>query len=302
MIKIQEPNRPWEIVHVNWVTCLQPGGDRSYNACLVIVDRFSDTPIFLQCHKDDTALDTALLIWNRVVSWTGIFPNIISDRDPKFSSALWTNLHQLFGTKLSFSTAYPPQTDGLAERMSQTLEDMTSIHDSTNQTPAILERGWNAKLPQDSLRKELVEIHPTAASFKGILEKARKHAVRCMKDSFAYAEDKWDKSHTTPDFKVGYLILAFTTNFNNIKGCKKLKYSFAGHFAIKALHGENAVELELSEELSNKHPTFPVSLIKPYKSSDAENFPLRNKVPQVIPPIESSGIKNITKVLKERKL
>ncbi|MBW0561494.1 hypothetical protein O181_101209 [Austropuccinia psidii MF-1] len=237
IIKIQEPNRPWEIVHVDWVTRLQPGGDRSYNACLVIVDRFSNTPIFLQCHKDDTALDTALLIWNRVVSWTGIFLNIIGDRDPKFSSALWTNLHQLFGTKLSFSTAYHPQTDGLAERMSQTLEDMTYIHDSTNETPAILEKGWNAKLPPDSLRKELVEIHPTAASFKGILEKARKHAVRCMEDSFAYAKDKWDKSHTTPDLKVGYLILASTTNFNHIKGCKKLKYSFAGHFAIKALHG-----------------------------------------------------------------
>ncbi|MBW0514285.1 hypothetical protein O181_054000 [Austropuccinia psidii MF-1] len=48
----------------------------------------------------------------------------MSDRDPKFTSALWTNLHRLFGTKLSFSTAYHPQTDGLAERMIQTLEDM----------------------------------------------------------------------------------------------------------------------------------------------------------------------------------
>ncbi|MBW0583281.1 hypothetical protein O181_122996 [Austropuccinia psidii MF-1] len=75
---------------------------------------------------------------------------MISDRDPKFTSALWTNLHQLFRTKLSFSTSYHPQTDGLAKRMIQTLEDMcnllpalelaykTSIHASTNKTPAIL--------------------------------------------------------------------------------------------------------------------------------------------------------------------
>ncbi|MBW0584848.1 hypothetical protein O181_124563 [Austropuccinia psidii MF-1] len=68
MIKIQEPSRPWEIVHMDWVTGLPPGGDRSYNSFLVIVDRFHKTPIFLPCHKDDTALDTALLIWNRVVS------------------------------------------------------------------------------------------------------------------------------------------------------------------------------------------------------------------------------------------
>ncbi|MBW0591544.1 hypothetical protein O181_131259 [Austropuccinia psidii MF-1] len=153
-------------------------------------------------------MDTALLIWNRVVSWTGIFINIISDRDPNFTSALWTNLHQLFGTRLSFSTAYHSQTDGLAERMIQTLEDMvrrfwayglefkdcdgfthdwctllpaleleykTSIHASTNQTPSIREKGWSPKLPQDFLRKYLLEIHPTAASFKGILDKARMH-------------------------------------------------------------------------------------------------------------------------------
>ncbi|MBW0556054.1 hypothetical protein O181_095769 [Austropuccinia psidii MF-1] len=114
MMKIQEPRRHWEIVHMDWVIGLPLGGDKSYNACLVIVDRFSKTPIFLQCHKDDTTMETALLIWNRVVSWTGIFTNIISDRDPKFTSALWKHLHQFFGTKLSFSTAYHPQADGLA--------------------------------------------------------------------------------------------------------------------------------------------------------------------------------------------
>ncbi|MBW0592952.1 hypothetical protein O181_132667 [Austropuccinia psidii MF-1] len=123
-----------------------------------------------------------------------------------------------------------------------------------------------------------------------------------MEDSFAYDKAKRDKSHATPEFKVGDLVLVSTTNFNNIKGFKRLKDSFAGPLFIKALHGENAVEVELSEELSNKHPTFPVSLIKPYKSSHGEKFPFRNKVPQVIPPIESYGIKKITEVHKEIKL
>ncbi|MBW0546925.1 hypothetical protein O181_086640 [Austropuccinia psidii MF-1] len=213
MIKIQEPSRPWGIVHMDWVTGLPLVGDRSYNSFLVPVDQFSKTPIFLACHKNDTAMDIALLIWNTVIAWTGIFTNIISDRDPKFSSELWTNLHQLFGTKLSFSTTYHPQTDGLDERTIQTLEDIvrgfcayglelkdwdgfnydwctflpelelaykTSMNTSANQTPAIIERGWNPKLPPDSLRKELVEIHPTAASFKGMLDQARKNAARCM--------------------------------------------------------------------------------------------------------------------------
>ncbi|MBW0526795.1 hypothetical protein O181_066510 [Austropuccinia psidii MF-1] len=62
MIKIQEPRRPWEIFHMDWVTGLPPGGDKSYNSFPVIVDRFSKTPIFLPCNKDNTAMDTALLI------------------------------------------------------------------------------------------------------------------------------------------------------------------------------------------------------------------------------------------------
>ncbi|MBW0554981.1 hypothetical protein O181_094696 [Austropuccinia psidii MF-1] len=62
MIKIQEPSRPWEIIHMDWVTGLPPQGDRSYSSFLVIADRFGKTPIFLPCHKDDTAMDTALLI------------------------------------------------------------------------------------------------------------------------------------------------------------------------------------------------------------------------------------------------
>ncbi|MBW0526817.1 hypothetical protein O181_066532 [Austropuccinia psidii MF-1] len=124
IINIQEPSTPWEVVHIYWVTSLPPRGDEIYNACLVIVYRYSKTPIFLPFHKDDKAMDTALLIWNRVISHTGLFKNIISDRDPKVTSALWTSLHKLLGTKLSFLTEYHPQTDGLAERMIQTLEDM----------------------------------------------------------------------------------------------------------------------------------------------------------------------------------
>ncbi|MBW0550511.1 hypothetical protein O181_090226 [Austropuccinia psidii MF-1] len=85
MIKIQEPRRPCQIVHRDWVTHLPPGGDKSYNACLVISD---------------------------------------SDREAKFTSAVCTNLHQLFGKNFSFSTAYHPQTDALAGRMIQSLEDM----------------------------------------------------------------------------------------------------------------------------------------------------------------------------------
>ncbi|MBW0558615.1 hypothetical protein O181_098330 [Austropuccinia psidii MF-1] len=244
------------------------------------------TPILLPCHKDDTAMDTALLLWSRVISHTGLVKNIISDGDPKCTSALWTNLHRLFGTKLSFSTAYHPQTDGLAERMIQTLEDMirrfcayglefkdsdgfthdwctlipalelaykTSVHSSTGQTPAMLEKGWNPRLPEDTLRKDLIDIHPTASSFKMMLDKVKKH------------------ERQRP-------------------------------FVIVALHGTNAAQVELSGELENEHPTFPVSLIKPYQQADKEFFPLRNPTSLTIRPVEQNENKKIKKFIKESRL
>ncbi|MBW0520256.1 hypothetical protein O181_059971 [Austropuccinia psidii MF-1] len=66
MINLQEPIRPWEIVHIDLVAGLPPGGDRSYNSCPVIVDRFGKNTVFLPFQKDSTAMDTAHLIWNRV--------------------------------------------------------------------------------------------------------------------------------------------------------------------------------------------------------------------------------------------
>ncbi|MBW0477169.1 hypothetical protein O181_016884 [Austropuccinia psidii MF-1] len=89
-----------------------------------------------------------------------------------------------------------------------------------------------------------------------------------MNDTFDYAKQKWEKSHKVPDFKVGYLVLVSTLNFNHIKGQKKFKDSYVGPFVIVSLHGSNAVQVELSGELENKHPTFPGSLMKPYKPAD----------------------------------
>ncbi|MBW0552361.1 hypothetical protein O181_092076 [Austropuccinia psidii MF-1] len=170
------------------------------------------------------------------------------------------------------------------------------IHSSTGKTPAMIEKGWNPRLPYDTLKKHVVDIHPTASSLKLMLYKSRHHANICMQDSFKYAQERWDKSHKSPDFKIGDLVLMSTLNFNNIKGPKKLEDSFAGLFMIKALHGPNAVQLELTGELMNKHPAFPVILMKPYRSSDKELFPLRNK-----PPLEEGEEKRIVKVLKERR-
>ncbi|MBW0462950.1 hypothetical protein O181_002665 [Austropuccinia psidii MF-1] len=62
MIQILEPKFPWEIINTDCVTVLPPAGDRSFNECLVLVDRYRKTPMFLSFHKDGTAMDTAIMI------------------------------------------------------------------------------------------------------------------------------------------------------------------------------------------------------------------------------------------------
>ncbi|MBW0477017.1 hypothetical protein O181_016732 [Austropuccinia psidii MF-1] len=133
-------------------------------------------------------------------------------------------------------------------------------------------------------------------------DKVKNHANQSKNDTLDYAKQKWDKSHKVQDLKLGDLDLVLTLNFNNIKGPKKLKYSYVGRFFIFSLHGINAVQGELSVELENKHPTFPVNMIKPYQPDKKGLFPLRNPATFTVPPVEQSEHKKIKKVIKERRL
>ncbi|MBW0564246.1 hypothetical protein O181_103961 [Austropuccinia psidii MF-1] len=288
---IEEPKHPWETINMEWVTGLVPGGKENYNACLIIVDRFSNSMRCLPCHKEDTAMDTALLLWNNIISTCGVSKIIISDRDPKFTSEFWTNLYDMFGTKLAFSTAYHPQTDGLAERMIQTMKDIlrrlcaygmeykdhegythdwgtlqpavqlaynTTKNSTTGKTPSLVEKGWNPLLPVDHLKKNLLTIHPTAKDLHDMW--------------------KWDETHIKPDFKEGDQVLVSKLNFNNLKGPKKIRDSFVGPFTIIKLVGKNAVEVKLTEQFSRKHPVFPVNLVMPYFQTEEGKFPSRKYV------------------------
>ncbi|MBW0532578.1 hypothetical protein O181_072293 [Austropuccinia psidii MF-1] len=104
---IEEPKHPWETINMEWVTGLVPGGKENFNACLIIAERFRKSVRFLQCHKEDTEMDTALLFWNNILSTCGVPKIIISDRDPKFTSQLWTNLYDMLGTSLCIFYSLP---------------------------------------------------------------------------------------------------------------------------------------------------------------------------------------------------
>jgi hypothetical protein len=50
--------------------------------------------------------------------------SIVSDRGTQFTTHFWKQLHESLGTRLEFSTAFHPQTDGQTKRVNQILEDM----------------------------------------------------------------------------------------------------------------------------------------------------------------------------------
>ncbi|MBW0465404.1 hypothetical protein O181_005119 [Austropuccinia psidii MF-1] len=83
-----------------------------------------------------------------------------------------------------------------------------------------------------------------------------------------------------------------------------MRDSFVRPFTIIKLIGKNTVKVRLTEELSRKHPVFPVSLVKPYLQTGEDMFPSRNKshTPQDIVAVEDSPgpVKKITKARKIR--
>ncbi|MBW0590789.1 hypothetical protein O181_130504 [Austropuccinia psidii MF-1] len=164
-------------------------------------------------------MDTALLFCNNIISTCEVPNIIISDRDPKFTSEFRTNLYEILGTKLAFSTAYHPQTDGLAEKMIQTMEDIlrrfcaygmeykdnegythdwvtllpavqlahnTSQNSTTGKSPALVEKGWKPLLPVDHLKENLLTIHPTSKDFHEMRKKACDTASKFIAEAKEY--------------------------------------------------------------------------------------------------------------------
>ncbi|MBW0464938.1 hypothetical protein O181_004653 [Austropuccinia psidii MF-1] len=199
-------------------------------------------------------MDTALLFWNNILSTFGVPKIIISDRDPKFKSELWTNLYDILWTKVAFYTAYNPQTDGLAERIIQKMEEIirrfcvygmeykgheaythdwvtfllevqlaynTSQHSTTRKSPSLVEKGWNPLLPVDNLRKNLLNIHPTANDFHDMWNMACDTASKCIAEAQDYNKQRYDQKHMEPEFKEGDQVLVCILNFNNLKGPKE---------------------------------------------------------------------------------
>ena len=66
----------------------------------------------------------AKLYFNEIVKLYGLPKTIVFDSDVHFMSYFWKTLWHLVGTKLKFSTAFHPQTDGQIEVVNSSLGNL----------------------------------------------------------------------------------------------------------------------------------------------------------------------------------
>ena len=95
-----------------------------YNGIWVIVDPLTKSAHFLPIRSTYPLDRLARLYVDKIIKLHGALVSIVSDKDPRFTSRFWPSLQRALGTRLHFSTAFHPQTDGQSERTIQTLEDM----------------------------------------------------------------------------------------------------------------------------------------------------------------------------------
>ena len=117
------PEWKWNIIAMDFVSGF-PRTSSGYDAIWVIIDRLTKTAHFLPIKKTYSTDRLIRLYVNWIVCLHEVPVSIVFDRGATFTSVFWQELHKTLGTRLDFSTAFDPQTDGQSERTIQTLEDM----------------------------------------------------------------------------------------------------------------------------------------------------------------------------------
>lgn len=131
------PEYPWQSVSMDLITHL-PCTARGSTAIIVFVDRLTKMIHFVPSRTDVGALEFAEIFVREVFCKHGLPKNVVSDRDPRFTSAFFKEVSKQLGVKQALSTAYHPQTDGQTERTNRTLEQTLRHYVSPSQEIGIL--------------------------------------------------------------------------------------------------------------------------------------------------------------------
>ena len=132
-------DRLWKSIAMDFMGPLPKSNDFDY--LLVVIDKLTSQVDLVPTTMTVTARGVGWLILKEVVRLHGIPESIVSDRDTKFTSIFWKELHRLMGSKLLMSTAFHPQTDGTTERANRSIAKILQTVVTNDQ------KDWSSKCP-----------------------------------------------------------------------------------------------------------------------------------------------------------
>ncbi|GJT62018.1 hypothetical protein Tco_1005551, partial [Tanacetum coccineum] len=298
LVQLEIPEWKWEKITMDFVTKL-PKMANGYDTIWVIVDSLTKSARFLPMRENDPMEKLMKLYMKEVVTRHGVPVSIISDRDGRFTSLFWQELHKALGTRLDMSTTYHPETDGQSERTIQTLEDMlracvldfgkswyrhlplvefsynNSYHTNIKVAPFEALYGRKCRSPVcwaevgDAQLTGPAIIHETTEKIVQI--KSRIQAARDRQKSYANIRRK------PMVFQVGDKVMLKVSPWKGVvrfgkRG--KLNPRYVGPFKVIKRVGTVAYKLELPQQLSRVHNTFHVSNLKKCLSDESLVIPL----------------------------
>ncbi|CAL9006102.1 unnamed protein product [Prunus brigantina] len=263
------PEWKWELITMDFVFKL-PRTSKGHDGIWVIVDRLTKSAHFLPVKETYPLSRLAKLFVDEIIRLHGAPVSIVSDRDARFTSRFWKCLHEAMGTRLRFSTAFHPQTDGQSERTIQTLEDMLRscvlhYHSSIKMAPYEALYGRMCRTPVcwsevgDQKVERVESIRATTEKVKMIQEKLK--TAQDRQKSYA------DNRHKDLEFEIGdwvFLKLSPWKGVMRFGKRGKLSPRYIGPYEITERIGPVAYRLALPTELSRIHDVFHVSMLRKY--------------------------------------
>jgi hypothetical protein len=308
------PGAPWSDISMDLITDL-PETEEGFDSVAVFVDRLTKMTHMAPCKKTLTTEQFVSLYLQNVVRLHGFQLSILSDRDPRWCNDFWKAVCARVNTKLRFSTAFHPQTDGQTERQNRTLEEMlrhyvapnhtdwdqhlpliefavnNAMQLATKETPFFLYTGMHPLTPLTGLRD--VE-HPEARAITTDWQTRVHNVTARLQAAQNRMKTLHDQGRREVTFAVGQEVLLNSKNINiQHSGSRKLLPRYIGPFKVTKQIGPVAYRLQLPPNMKC-HNVFHVSLLHAYRRSGRYQPP----PPPLI--IDGEYEYEVAKILKHR--
>jgi hypothetical protein len=117
----------WELVTIDSITKL-PKTTRQHDSITLVVNNLTKFPHFILVKMSQKATKIAEIYMQEIDRLQRMTKEIMSARDPKFTSNFWKGLFKGFGRNLNFSTSDHLESNGKIEMINEIIEDMLRMH------------------------------------------------------------------------------------------------------------------------------------------------------------------------------